>query len=231
MKMTWKTASLALVLCAFALAASFHVLQNGDDNIPTASLVRHSAVVDAETIAVQKAGIISAAGQSAVAYINAARGELQADDLAGAKRFLAQAGLILEQIHNALRAERGNRAANGGLRVPLWAEIDLVQEGPASAALTSRLRQASNYAIQGQHGKVARDLEKTGMGLVYSYIDMPLDMTLARLEAAREAMIAGDQMEALRLLVAATDGLLSETVEIGTGEAMPRQTTNQSDRS
>jgi hypothetical protein len=216
MSITWKTTSLALVLCALAVAASFHVLQNADENIPTASLVRHTGVVDAKTIAVQKASIIAAAGQNAVAYINAARGQLQTDDLAGAKRFAAQASAILEQIRNALHPDRDNRKAGEALRVPLWAQVSLKEEGATPAALESRLEEATAYAIQGEHDKVVEGLATSGVGVVYSYIDMPLDATLGRLDAARAAMENGAAAKALALLSAATDGLTSETLEIGT---------------
>ena len=216
MAMNWKTTSLVLVSCALAVAASFHVLQNPDESIPTASLVRHTGVVDAKTIAVQKASIIAAAGQSAVAYINAARGRLQADDLAGAKRFLTQASAILEQIRNALHPDRDNPKAGEALRVPLWAQVSLKEDGATPAALESRLDEATAHAIQGEHDKVVEGLATSGVRVVYSYIDMPLDATLGRLNGARAALENGDAAKALALLSAATDGLTSETLEIGT---------------
>ena len=215
--MNWKTISLALVFCAFAVAGSFQVLQTGTDHAPTASLVRHTAVVDAETVAVQKAAIIAAAGRNAVAYIHAARGELRVGNPAGAKRFMAQASGILIQIRNGLRDDRDGRRSGGGRRIPLWAEVSLPDEPAMSAAQQSGLERARSDAIRGEHGKVIDGLTKLRVEAVYSYIDMPLKATLARLDAAREATEEGDEVRALELLSAATDGLVSETVETGTG--------------
>ena len=215
MAMNWKTISAVLVLCAFATAASFQILYTGAPDVPSADLVRHTAVVDAETVAIQKAAIIAAAGQNAVAYINAARGGLQEDNPAGAKRFMAQASAILEQILGSLQPDRDGRRQAERLRVPLWAQVRLSDE-QASPALGSRLEEATNQAIQGRHGKVVEYLRNLGVHAVYSYIDMPLVATLDRLNAAREAMEQGDEVKALALLDAATDGLVSETLEVGT---------------
>ena len=205
-----------LVLCAFAVAASFRVMHGGAPDVPTAGLVRHTAVVDAETVTAQKAAIIAAAGQNAVAYINAARGELQEDNPAGAKRFMAQASAILTQIRNSLHRDQGDRGPAGSLRVPLWAQVRLA-DGQASPAMQTRLETATNHAIQGRHDKVVEYLGSLGVDAAYSYIDMPLDATLDRLNGAREAMDQGDGIKALALLDAANDGLFSETHEVGTG--------------
>ncbi len=214
--MNWKTISLVLVSCALMVAASFRALYTGSPDAPTAGLVRHTAVVDAETITAQKAAIIAAAGQNAVAYINAARGELQGDNPAGAKRFMAQASAILTQIRNSLHRDQDGRGPGGKLRVPLWAQVRLADE-QASPTLQSRLKAATNHAIQGRHDKVVEYLGSLGVNAVYSYIDMPLDATLDRLNGAREAMEQGDEIEALALLDAANDGLVSQTLEVGTG--------------
>ena len=216
--MKWKTIPLALVLCAILVAGSFQVLQTGPDKTPTASLVRHAAVVDAETVAVQKAAIIAAAGRNAVAYISAARGELKGDNPAGAKRFMNQASGILSQIRNGLREDGDDRRPEGRLRVPLWAQVNLPDEQAVPGLQQSRLEKTRRYAVLGKHGKVVADLAKMEVNAVYSYIDMPLDAMLARLKGARKAMQKGDEVEALRLLDAATDVLISETIEIGTGD-------------
>ena len=223
----WKAITVALLLGALAIAASFRFLQERHGRIPAGSLVRHTAVVDADKIAVQQAAIMAAAGQNAVAYIDAARDRLQSDRIPQAKRFLIQADAILVQIRTALQVDGRNAGSGAELRVPLWAQVDLVGEQAPLEALQSHLQEVSTHAIQGEHDRAIERLAGTGVGATYSYIDMPLGATLARIEAALRAVNDGDAAEALAMLNAAADGLSSETLVVGAANEPPEATTEK----
>lgn len=218
----WTGILLTLAL-GTAVAGTLVAWTERPEDVPAAASAQRTRVVDAETIKLQKAAIIAAAGHNVVANIEAARDRLAAGNQVGAARFVTAAVRILKQMRNALTLEPHAPPAGSRLRIPLWAQITLTREQDMNDQLRARLAQITPYALRGEHDEVLLRLEETGVHLTYSYIDLPLDATLARVKAAAGALQDGDASKALQALNAAADGLAVTAIPIGTsgGRAQP----------
>lgn len=169
--------------------------------------------LSAEQVAMQKAAVVAAAGRSAMQHIGVAGQLLAAGDTEQATEVLKAGSEILDQLRTVFD-EAGNPGGSERM-VPVYASLGIVE----GAELTDEIKQGLNalapLVASSQHGKVVEQLKTFGIGLSYSYVELPLDKVSAEVSDALKALDAGDKDAATRFLTSANAAAVTETVNVG----------------
>lgn len=165
----------------------------------------------------------AAAGRQAMSYISAARQLLAGP--AGKTPRAEEAGKYLQRARDllaSLDARRGSDAARSGNSViPLYSQLRAREGADSSERVQQGLAQLQGDFARGKHDKVTEALRLSGVEMQYSYVDLPLDATLSKLEQAIQALDEHRDRQAADILAAAERGLLRDTITVNRHDAQP----------
>jgi hypothetical protein len=169
--------------------------------------------LSAEQVQMQKAAVVAAAGRSAMQHIGVA-GKLLADgDAEQAKEVLQAGSDILGQLATVYTEE--GKSADDQRMVPVYARLGIVEGVEVSDEMKQGLNELAPLVASSQHARVVERLKSFGVGLSYSFVELPLDKVSEQVSSALEALNSGDNDGAAKFIAAASDATVMETVNVG----------------
>lgn len=169
--------------------------------------------LSAEQVQMQKAAVVAAAGRSAMQHIGVAGQLLAAGDSEQATKVLKAGSEILAQLRSVFD-EQGSPAGSERM-VPVYASLGIAEGAEVSDAMKQGLNALAPLVASSQHAKVVERLKTFGIGLSYSYVELPLDKVSAEVSSALKALDAGDKDAAAGFLASANKAAVTETVNVG----------------
>jgi len=222
-----KTLPLAVAAAALVTVTSVLAVANQAKPVPVASSATSSATspaaeqavsqLSAEQVQMQKAGVIAAAGRSAIQHIDAAQQLLAAGDADKASEYLHTSQKILGQIEAVLTKEGAAPGADSV--IPIYARLGIVEGTELSPEMKKGLDAVAPMVAAGQHQQVVERLKSFGIGMSYSHVELRLAAASEQVDLAVKALDAKDVDAASKALQAATETLVTETVTVGMKEA------------
>lgn len=214
-----KTLPLVMATAALVTVTSVLAEANQAKPIPASSPAAEQAVsqLSAEQVQMQKAGVIAAAGRSAIQHIDAAQKLLVAGDTDKANEYLHASQKILGQIEAVLGKEGVSPTADSV--IPIYARLGIVEGEELSPEMKKGLNAVAPMVAAGQHQQVVERLKSFGIGMSYSHVELRLGAASEQVKLAIEALDAKDVDAAGKALQAATETLVTETVTVGMEEA------------
>ncbi len=167
--------------------------------------------LSADQIAVQKAAVLAAAGRAAMSYVAAAAQGIDATDTGLAREHLATAQRILGQLKKAV----GETGDGGSKVLPIFAQVGVNQDVDVTGEMKTKLQSLTPNVVKGEHQRVIEGLETTGIDAAYTYVDMPLETTIGRVDTAIQALDSGKTNEARQAIIAVNEGLITGTFTVG----------------
>ena len=169
--------------------------------------------LSADQVQMQKAAVVAAAGRSAMQHIGVARQLLAAGDIEQATEVLKAGSEILGQIDTVFDNQSGPAGAEH--MVPVFARLGIVDGTEITDEMKRSLNALAPLVASGQHARVVEQLKLFGIGLSYSYVELPLNKVSEQVSNALEALHAGDKDAAARILASANQAAVTETVNVG----------------
>ena len=146
-------------------------------------------------------------------HIAAAGQLLAAGDDEQAKQMLTTAAEILTQIGSVFEQE--GKPGDAERMIPVYARLGIVEGVEVTEAMKQGLNDLAPMVAASQHAQVVERLKSFGVGLSYSYVELPLDEVSEQVNAALKALGEGDQQAAKKYLAAANEVARMETVNVG----------------
>ena len=169
--------------------------------------------LSAEQVQMQKAAVVAAAGRSAMQHIDVAGQLLAAGDTDQATEVLKEGSEILAQLDTVFTEE--GKTSDAQRMVPVYARLGIVEGAEVSDAMKQGLNELAPLVASSQHAEVVERLKAFGVGLSYSYVELPLDQVSGQVSSALKALDSGDQDAAAKFLAAANESAVMETVNVG----------------
>jgi hypothetical protein len=216
----WNQLPLAAALgaaLAFTSAAGFaEPAQPTAAPAPAASAKDGENTLTDEQREILQAMIYSEAGRESMSYIVAARQSLEADKPEDASKLLDGARHLLTELRTRMTADMGEQAAaSPQFLVPIYSEVGITADIQVTDELKEQLQGLQSFVARGDHDKVIDGLKATGVGMVYTFVDLPVSATIEQVQLAMDALAAKDTDAANKALAAVEAGLVSDTVAVG----------------
>jgi len=214
----FKQLSLVAAVSALVAVSSVMAVNNTPQAEPAEPAVTAAATTEVtqlspEQVRMQNAGVIAAAGRSAMQHINAARKTLSEGDTSKTRELLDISSRILAQI-DTVRADDSDNA-KADRPVPIYARLGIVEGTELTPEMKQGLNDVAPLVATGQHQQVVERLRTFGIGLSYSYVELRPDLVAGKVADALRALDADDRAAAEVALAAADESLLLETVNVG----------------
>jgi hypothetical protein len=228
-------AAISVVLAGSAAVSSANIEPNTARNKPRESGV---SLLTPEQVKLQEAMIVSDAGRTSISYIRTARRLLHNQQAEQAGQYLTKAKYLLGQIGGLAKYYAINSASNtikvGGLTkkdsaslnnetgtdklLPIFGAISIDQHVHITDELKHQLNALSRSLVRGEHEQVIAGLKQAGIATSYTYVDMPYDATLTRVDSAIDALASNDREAADQAMLAIERALHIDKVSLGQGE-------------
>ncbi|VAX12741.1 hypothetical protein MNBD_GAMMA24-1731 [hydrothermal vent metagenome] len=163
-----------------------------------------AALTDTRQTQIQQASVFEKDGRKAMSYIVAANQLLSKQHSEEAHHYLDKARELLLKLKAKVSADKTNVA---GL-LSIYSQLGIKKE----IGLTDKLRQKLEHThldvIRGKHKKVINALKAIGVELKYSFVDLPVAATLAKVESALKSLSGKNIQKAREILADAEAGLI-----------------------
>ncbi len=167
----------------------------------------HSAIAESEQQQLQHADALAQSGREAMSYIVAAHQLLTDKHGEEARQYLEKAKGLLTELKSEVVAEKDN--ANGLL--PIYSQLGVQKEEEVTDQVKQKLLNIYPDVIRGKHEQVVEALKTVGIELQYSFVDMPVAVTLGKVESALKSLSAKNAQQASQALTDAQEGLIHDS--------------------
>ncbi|HEB56315.1 MAG TPA: YfdX family protein [Gammaproteobacteria bacterium] len=170
-----------------------------------------AAATNTRQAQIQRASMLEKNGRRAMTYIVAAQQLLSEQHREEAQQYLKKARKLL----NTLNSDKLNKA---GL-LSIYSQLGVKKKTGLTRQLKQKLEKTHLDVISGKHKKVITALKKTGVELRYSFVDLPVAATLAKVESALKYLSEKNVQQARKTLADAEAGLIRNHIIINPSAA------------
>ncbi len=167
---------------------------------------------------IRQADSLAQNGREALSYIVAADKLLADQHNDEARQYLEQARDRLSQIESRLSA---NDKVNTADLLPIYSQLGIKKEVEITDQLRQKLEHVHLDMVQGRHQSVIEKLRTVGIELQYSFVDLPVSTTLAKVKSALKSLSAKKTRQAREALATAQAGLVHDSIVIDAADENP----------
>ena len=199
---------------ALSLAAVLGVLQPSFAGQTTAQATKPATEQAAakpdmtKLSAEQKVAYLAHIGRIALSHVENARQNLESKHADAAKQQLVEAQTLLTEVKNNTQEKM----------VPVFARIGFTEQFDVTDTVKQKLEGINDHVVKGNHEKVVEIMKETGAAMAYTHVEIPLDETIAKVDAALKAIDEKAIDKADQELTAAMDGIHVETFTVSAGQ-------------
>lgn len=187
----------------------------------TSSMAMTPAVVtDTREAQILQASVFEKDGRKAMSYIVAANQLLSKQHGNEAHHYLEKARKLLLTLKARVIADKTNIT---GL-LSIYSQLGVKKEVGLTNQLRRKLENTHLDVIRGKHKKVIQALKAIGVELQYSFVDLPVAATLAKVESALKSLSRKDIRKARGTLVDAEANLVRKHFIINAATKNPAHT-------
>ena len=161
----------------------------------------------AKLSAEQKVVYLAHASRMALSHVETARQDLKSKHVDAAKLQLTEAQALLTEVKNNTEEKM----------VPLFARIGFTEQFEVTDEIKQKLEGINEHVVKGNHDKVVEIMKETSAAMAYTYAEMPLAETIAKVDAALKAIADNTIDKAEQELTTALDGIHVETFTVAAG--------------
>ena len=159
---------------------------------------------------IQQADALAQKGREAMSDITAARQLLIEHHEEEARQYLEKARDILSKLKADVNDKTGN---NTGL-LPIYSQLVISKEVEITEQLRQKLETTHLNVIRGKHKKVIETLKNIDIELQYSFVDLPVAITLGKVEFALKSLSEKNIKQATESLSEAEAELIHDNIVI-----------------
>ncbi len=179
-----------------------------------------SAVRDTRQAQIQQASVFEKDGRKAMSDIVAADQLLAKQHSEEAHQYLEKARELLLKLKAKVLADKTNAV---GL-LSIYSQLGVKKEVGITDQLRQKLENTHLDVIRGKHKKVIAALKTLGVELQYSFVDLPVAATLAKVESALKFLSRKNIQKARKILAEAEAGLIHKHFIINASAKNPTHT-------
>ncbi len=192
----------------FLLLAS--MIFGGSINLAAAATVDKSTNLNDIEKQIRQADALAQKGREAMSDITAARQLLIKHHDEEARQYLKKARDVLGKLKAEMNDKEGD---NIGL-LPIYSQLGISKEVEITEELRQKLETTHLDVIRGKHKKVIETLKNINVELQYSFIDLPIEITLGKVESALKSLSEKNIKQATKRLSEAEAELIHDTIVI-----------------
>ncbi len=207
---TLKTSTRALLLATgLALGAGSVLASSASTSNPASGVVEQQ---------IRQADSLAQSGREALSYIVAA-GKLLSDQHTDETRhYLEQARDLLKQVESRLSTGKQDKPSD---LLPVYSQLGIKKDVEITDQLRQKLEHVHLDMVQGRHQSVVEKLKTVGIELQYSFVDLPVSATLAKVESALKYLSAQKTRQAGEALADAQAGLIHDSIIVDAVDENP----------